>query len=172
MLLRSSRSVRESANIIRKHAGNAHCVDFSRKREMTTYAELKKLVSTRLDDAQALFAARRFAGAYYIAGYSVECGIKVVIAKQFKARDIPNKKKVVDIHTHSLGKLISEADLKVALDVEIKGRTTFAANWQTVSAWSEVARYNPAIKKIEARDMLDAITDPSDGVMQWLTRHW
>jgi hypothetical protein len=35
-----------------------------------------------------------------------------------------------------------------------------------------VTRYNPSIRKIQARDILAAIEDPTNGVLQWLTRHW
>jgi len=43
--------------------------------------DLRRLARVRADDAQALFSARRYPGAYYIAGYSIECAIKSVAAK-------------------------------------------------------------------------------------------
>ncbi len=39
-------------------------------------AELQRLAKDRLLDAKALFAARRWSGAYYLAGYAVECALK------------------------------------------------------------------------------------------------
>jgi HEPN domain-containing protein len=52
---------------------------------MTTHAELKKLARIRLADANALYEARRYAGAYYMAGYAIECAIKAILAKEFRA---------------------------------------------------------------------------------------
>jgi hypothetical protein len=64
------------------------------------------------------------------------------------------------------------ADLKDALDTDMAASIDFTANWKTVSDWREVTRYNPSIRKIQARDILAAIEDPTNGVLQWLTRHW
>lgn len=38
--------------------------------------ELQQLASDRILDAEALLAARRWSGAYYLGGYAVECGLK------------------------------------------------------------------------------------------------
>jgi hypothetical protein len=42
-------------------------------------AELQQLAEDRRLDAEALLAAQRWAGAYYLAGYAVECGLKACI---------------------------------------------------------------------------------------------
>jgi len=36
-------------------------------------------------EAKALLAASEWSGAYYLSGYAVECGLKAVLASQFKA---------------------------------------------------------------------------------------
>ncbi len=41
--------------------------------------ELRQLAEDRLRDAAALLAAGQFSGAYYLAGYAVECGLKACI---------------------------------------------------------------------------------------------
>ena len=41
-----------------------------------TRADFQKLANERVADARALLAARRWGGAYYLAGYAVECGLK------------------------------------------------------------------------------------------------
>jgi hypothetical protein len=38
--------------------------------------ELRQLAQDRILDAKALLAARRWSGAYYLAGYAVECALK------------------------------------------------------------------------------------------------
>ena len=47
------------------------------------------LAAERLSDAEALLAAGRFDCAYYIAGYVVECVLKVCIANKTKEDDFP-----------------------------------------------------------------------------------
>jgi HEPN domain-containing protein len=49
--------------------------------------DLQILAEDRLKDAEVLLAKGRFAAAYYLAGYAVECGLKACIAKLTKAED-------------------------------------------------------------------------------------
>lgn len=79
--------------------------------------DLKALAELRWTDAEALLGADRHSGAYYLAGYSIECGLKAVIALSFRATVIPSKKFVNDIHTHDLASLIALAGLKQQLRV-------------------------------------------------------
>jgi HEPN domain-containing protein len=44
-------------------------------------ADLQSLSNLRLADARALLSAGRFAAAYYLAGYAVECALKACIAR-------------------------------------------------------------------------------------------
>ncbi len=39
-------------------------------------AELQQLSDERIEDARALLAAKRWPGAYYLAGYALECALK------------------------------------------------------------------------------------------------
>jgi HEPN domain-containing protein len=63
--------------------------------------ELRQLAEERLLDAAALLAARRWAGAYYLAGHAVECGLKACIARLTNAEDFPPKVKVVQDWLHT-----------------------------------------------------------------------
>jgi HEPN domain-containing protein len=47
-------------------------------------ADLQKLSNTRLRQARILFAAGESSGAYYLAGYAVECALKACFAKHVK----------------------------------------------------------------------------------------
>lgn len=139
---------------------------------MTTQAHLKKLTQLRQDDATALFAAKRYSGAYYISGLAVECGIKVIIAHQFKGNRIPDKTLVVQTYSHDLKKLIALAGLVNARDNELNVNFAFFDYWNVVKDWNINCRYNPIVSKIKARDMLQAINDATDGVISWLRRRW
>jgi HEPN domain-containing protein len=50
-------------------------------------AELQRLTRDRIRDAKALLTAGRWSGAYYLAGYAVECGLKACIIVQLMKTD-------------------------------------------------------------------------------------
>ena len=45
------------------------------------------LAVERLEDAKALASLGRYAAAFYLAGYSIECALKACIAKRIQAGD-------------------------------------------------------------------------------------
>jgi HEPN domain-containing protein len=47
---------------------------------MLSFSDLRKMARARVEDAKALYAAGRYDGAVYIAGYAVECQLKARIA--------------------------------------------------------------------------------------------
>ena len=49
--------------------------------------DLQKLSNARIREARILFAAGEYSGAYYLAGYAVECALKACIAKSVKRHD-------------------------------------------------------------------------------------
>jgi len=66
-------------------------------------SDFKKLAKVRLKDAQALLEKGCYSGAYYLAGYAVECGLKACIAKQTREFDFPPDRKVIDaVYIHDL----------------------------------------------------------------------
>jgi HEPN domain-containing protein len=69
-------------------------------------ADFQQLAELRLREAQALLAAGLPDGAYYLAGYSVECALKACISKRTQLHDFPDKKLVNDSHTHNLKELL------------------------------------------------------------------
>jgi hypothetical protein len=52
-------------------------------------AELENLVAIRIKEAGILLSADCYQGAYYLAGYALECALKACIAKQVKEFDYP-----------------------------------------------------------------------------------
>ncbi len=135
-------------------------------------SELKKLTDLRLKDAHSLLSGRRYAASYYLAGYAVECGIKVCIAGQFKANTVPDRNVVTQFFSHSFEKLIKAAGLERDLNILRRRDAEFEANWNVVNDWKPEMRYELQITKREAEDLYNAITDRDHGVDRWLRRNW
>jgi len=128
------------------------------------------LALERLSDAEALLNARKYSGAYYLAGYSIECALKACIARQSKRYAFPPKD-AAKYFTHDLERLIDIADLRQKLKAEGKKSEAFDDNWTIVKEWSDEARYQGHGWK-EAKDLLAAIKDAKGGVLPWLRRRW
>ncbi len=134
--------------------------------------DLKNLVDRRLADAHVLMSKRRYASAYYIAGYAVECAIKVCIAEQFRKNTIPDKSLVNNTYTHDFGKLMKTAGIFAQLEQNIKTDSGLYASWNVVKDWRTDIRYTTSVTRLEARDLIDAIENQQNGILQWLARHW
>ena len=78
--------------------------------------EFRALARLRVADARALLRARRWDGAYYLAGYAIECALKACIARTFQRGDIPEPNRVRDIYTHNVRALLRLAELERDLD--------------------------------------------------------
>ncbi len=52
-------------------------------------ADFKRLSNLRVREAKVLLDKGLFAGAYYLAGYAVECAMKARIAGQTRRHDFP-----------------------------------------------------------------------------------
>jgi HEPN domain-containing protein len=133
--------------------------------------ELQELAIERLNEAQALLGVGLWSGAYYLSGYSIELALKACIARQFQAEEIPDLKTVQRIWTHKLDELLTMAKLKPDLDKRCKVEAGFASNWNSVMEWNEAARYRK-IDENEAREMLEALSNPNDGVFEWIRSKW
>jgi hypothetical protein len=126
----------------------------------------------RLREARLLLRARATAGAYYLAGYAVECALKACIAKQFRESDIPDRKLVNDVYVHDLDKLLDLAGLRSDLKRDVAVHVPLQTNWNIVKDWKETARYNPGIGRAEARAMYAACSARRHGVLAWLRDKW
>jgi hypothetical protein len=67
---------------------------------------------------------------------------------------------------------VDVALLKTDFDNKRRTNKAFDANWNIVKGWSEEARYNINVSRAEAAELYSAITDSSDGVLQWLKKYW
>jgi hypothetical protein len=78
---------------------------------------------------------------------------------------------VNDSYTHDLVKLIKLAGLEAELDATAAADPTFETYWAVTKDWSEDSRYL-FLSQLKARDLLEAISEPSHGVMQWVRTKW
>jgi HEPN domain-containing protein len=124
----------------------------------------------RISDARALLKARRFAGAYYLAGYAIECTLKARIAQNTRRYDFPPRDSDKN-YTHSIEALFKRAGLDVKFDADRNSNLTLDAYWHTVKDWNEHSRYNESIKQKEAEDLIEAITHPHDGILEWIEKN-
>lgn len=135
-------------------------------------ADLQLLVRERLREVKALLAARCWSGAYYLAGYIVECALKSCIIKHVMATDeFPERKFSEQCWTHKLEQLLSLAGLDGLLATDIAADPILKKNWTIVKDWTETSRYLTTTKDI-AEDIYAAIVDKKHGVLSWLKRHW
>ena len=134
-------------------------------------AELQRLAKQRISDAKVLLDARHWSGAYYLAGYAVECALKACIAKLMKSEEFPDKNFAEKCWTHNLPQLLGLAGLKADLDAAMQADPDLADNWDTVKEWTESSRY-ARTPKADAEELYEAITDRKHGVLSWLNLRW
>ncbi|MBI3821201.1 MAG: DNA-binding protein [Planctomycetes bacterium] len=143
---------------------------------MTTRAEWQQLAEDRILDAQAHLAPgiARWSAAYYLIGYAVECGLKSCVVYRVAAHPeiiYEDRKFSNDAWTHDIESLLVVANLKTARDADAAANVALFDNWQRVKDWNERSRYLQKTQ-IEAQVLFDAVTDPNDGVMQWIRLRW
>jgi len=129
-------------------------------------ATFQQLAEERLAEARALLKAGHPSGAYYLAGYAVECALKAKIAMQFRANEIPDRSLVNKAYDHDFNKLLQLARLRdenyaaLYTDEALRRRWTIAAKWKPESRY-KVWSFN------EATDLVEAVGGDR-GLMQWL----
>ena len=132
---------------------------------------MQQLSAERVKDAEALLIAAQTSGAYYLAGYAVECALKACIAKRTNQYDFPDKKYAMECYTHNLEDLVKSSGLFTQLKIDMKLNAGLETNWLTVKDWSESSRYE-ITSDSKAQTMVGAVTEPSNGVLQWIMVHW
>ena len=132
---------------------------------------MQALSRTRLREAQSLARAGLYEGAYYLAGYAVECALKACIAKETKKHEFPDRKRAEASHKHNLGELVKVAHLEDARRAEAQADELFRNNWDIVQSWSEESRYR-TIQEKDSLALVEAVAHRKHGVLQWIRRHW
>jgi len=132
-------------------------------------AILQQLAENRLAEAKALITAHLPSGAYYLAGYVLECALKAKIAARFRANEIPDKGLINSVYTHDLTALLRLAGLESDLVDAIENNAALGEKWEVAKKWSEQARY-AVWTEGDASAMIDAVEgrNGAEGLFQWL----
>lgn len=129
------------------------------------------LARRRISESRALFRARQYSGAYYLAGYAVECSLKAAICKQFRHHTLPELKTVKNTFQHDPQNLLKHSNLADAFDQARRNDPDLGANWATIILWSEASRYVKQ-SRVNARDLIRAVDDGPSSFMQWMSTQW
>lgn len=121
--------------------------------------ELQAIAEVRLRDAQLLYQHKRFDGAYYLAGYVIECALKACNAKKTRRYDFPDKDFFKNAYIHDLALLLGTAGLKNQMEQEFLNSPSLEVKWRIVKDWRETSRYHVHGRR-RAKDMLEAVADP------------
>lgn len=137
-----------------------------------TREDFKRIAEIRIKEAQSLLNNGLTSGAYYLAGYALECAIKACLSKQILEHNIPEKKFINDIYTHDLQKLIKfDQELSESYNNRVENDGDFITNWTIVKDWNEHARYKTFNQK-EAEELIEAITNETGGILPWVQQYW
>ena len=135
--------------------------------------DFQLLADVRIEEARALLTLPTPMpdGAYYLAGYAVECALKACICLKYAQHDWPEKKFVAESHTHDIFDLVKMAGLASQRVADAASDITFSKNWQVVKDWDEQSRYerHPLVK---AQMMFDAVDNNVNGVLSWIKVRW
>lgn len=134
-------------------------------------SEQAKAAKHRRDDAQALFDAGRWRGAMYLAGYSVECLLKVKLMQRFGTRTLRELEDELQrrgvtaagrsVFTHGLEHLLRMAG---GWERMRQSRETWAA-FAVVNSWLPAWRYTADLSN---SDVATAFLAAVDRVVQWV----
>lgn len=133
--------------------------------------DLQQIAEVRALDAQILLNAGRWSGAYYLAGYAIECGLKACIAKLTQLHDYPDRDFVNKCYTHTIELLVTLCGLEAQRQAEAVANPSFGRHWLIVKDWDEKGRYQQWSEP-QARRMVEAVTDTTNGVLPWIKVRW
>jgi HEPN domain-containing protein len=142
---------------------------------MPTRNELKQLAKTRLKEAKFLFDTGFYDGACYLAGYVVELALKARICKILDLAEYPQSGEISRAYkTHRYGDLLMLSGLERKFSDAIGTNSSLLANWTLLTKWTEELRYLPigSSSKKDAKDIINALEDPKDGVFTWIKKRW
>ena len=146
--------------------------------------EFQDLASLRLAEANVLLAQNYPDGAFYLAGYAVECALKSVICKTLNIDDFfdaysskPHGAKVKDdivqkFKTHDYGTLLVLSGLYFNLEADLLQDSLLERSWSAIRlhTWSEQYRYEIVTRKSVAE--VDDFIKSVNYLLQWIKKHW
>jgi HEPN domain-containing protein len=132
--------------------------------------DLQQLANERVAEARVLLKAKKWSGAYYLAGYAVELALKACLAKQVRAEEFPEKA-VQAWWTHDFEQLVFLAGLKGERDNDVRADPVLSEHWTIVKDWKETSRYQRKTRT-QAQALFQAITNSKHGVLTWIKFRW
>lgn len=138
--------------------------------------KLQHLARERLKDARALLGRKRWAGAYYLCGYVIECGLKACLLRHLGESgsvfgDQNYLRKLSDCWTHDLVKLVNLAGLDADFGAARGANPALDDFWRVTKDWTETSRYEDRTEA-EARRLYEAVSHNPDGVFRWIQSLW
>ena len=133
--------------------------------------DFQNLAHEKIAETKILLDAGKWTGAYYLAGYAAECGLKACIANLLKSEIFPEKSFSDKLYIHDLKKLIVLAGLELQWEADRQANNNLFTNWEIVLLWTEASRYDQT-SQTDAQALYDAITQNPDGVFPWIQLHW
>ena len=136
-------------------------------------ADFRQLAQLRIREAKILLDNACYEGAYYLAGYAVECALKACISKLTQKHEFPlTEGEARMVYSHKLKDLLIAAGLADAMKGEEQVKTGVAVSWGIIKEWNEQKRYDSAISAATAAALYNAIVDKKDGMLIWLKKWW
>jgi HEPN domain-containing protein len=124
--------------------------------------DLRVLADERISEAKALLANSCYSGAYYLAGYAVEFGLKAIFTRDLGNYMMPDKRAVEQGHSHNLKQLAGSCGLNPEEDAVIR------ISWNVVaSSWSPEARY-----RLHTESRSIEMVKSAEEVLAWLKPNW
>lgn len=139
-----------------------------------TRAEWQTITDERRAAAQVLLASGYWASAYYLVGDAVAAGLKSCILTLLSGKPeliFRDRRFSERCWTHKIEELVTLADLESVRDADTASNPLLGVYWGLVKKWTENSRYEMK-SQAEAEDLDRAITDPVNGVMQWIKARW
>lgn len=138
--------------------------------ERTNLPDLEEAAKARLDDADALLHAGRYASCIVMCLYALEISLKVTICRRLDLDYLPQP---FEIHDSEELLILSGLSNKLRALADPNG---VKPNWDSItsdfgsSKHVNEPRYRPgaAITEEQARGFLERLRDPTDGLLEWL----
>ncbi len=127
--------------------------------------DFQQLSEVRLQEAISLLEAGQYAGAYYLAGYAVECALKACIAGQTEPHEFPDRVRAQRSNVHDLEQLMEVAKLESDLHEAQARNPGLRSSWTVIKDWDETSRYESGITLASAEALLSACVDSTNGLL-------
>ena len=146
--------------------------------------EFQELATLRLEEASILLAKNYPDGAFYLAGYAVECALKSAIYRTLNIDDFfelnsakAHSAKVKDdvlqkFRTHDYGTLLALSGCYYKLDTAITLDVILGDAWTIIRtlSWTEQYRYETTTRKGQVA--VQGFIDSVNIFLQWIKTHW